>query len=230
MLLALRTEILVVTVEHLALDIRLQALEDAFLILDITLQGRKGLLAAGHVGTLERLDLLNELAAKSILENCFLFEEGVRIQGGEGLPSSLDGYHSICALEQVLEPIKEHVEKFIHVHLHLGVHHVAVVVLEGHAKRQGVVGALLALLQVGEHCLELEDDGILHGSFIVGNAFRDRCFKQCLHNFKKKKKHQVNIHARNEIYLSEIWNHEKLLHNRVHIARCALVHESNVST
>ena len=183
MLLALRTEILVVTVEHLALDIRLQALEDAFLILDITLQGRKGLLAAGHVGTLERLDLLNELAAKSILENCFLFEEGVRIQGGEGLPSSLDGYHSICALEQVLEPIKEHVEKFIHVHLHLGVHHVAVVVLEGHAKRQGVVGALLALLQVGEHCLELEDDGILHGSFIVGNAFRDRCFKQCLHNF-----------------------------------------------
>ena len=72
MLGALGANVLVIAVENLTLNVRLQAFVHVLLSLDLTLEGKKALLSFRDVWTLEGLNLLGQFPAKEITKEDFL--------------------------------------------------------------------------------------------------------------------------------------------------------------
>ena len=72
MLGALGAKVLVIAVENLTLNVRLQAFVHVLLSLDLTLEGKKALLSFRDVWTLEGLNLLGQFPTKEITKEDFL--------------------------------------------------------------------------------------------------------------------------------------------------------------
>ena len=135
--------VLVVAVEHLALDVRGEAVEDGALVLDLDRDGVEELLPlreeGARFGRVLRDDLAHGGAAKQALEQ--LATRGVA--------------------QRRLEALKEHVVEFVDVHLDRRADGLVLVVAPTRAELARVVKLFLRLAQVAEHRLDLVQEALV---------------------------------------------------------------------
>ena len=133
----------VVAVEHLALNQTLKALFDVFLLFHLQIHGHKGLLTFAVAGAALADDFVAQDPAEILLDEVLV----------------------VRALDEALDPVHEHVEEFVDVHLFEDVGWLSVVVFVGVAEGFWVVGLLVAEVQGLEHAFHLVKDVVLLGLF-----------------------------------------------------------------
>lgn len=117
----------------------------------------------------------------------------------------LDGLLLGSSLNGCLESVQEHCKVLLDIHLLEHVHWLAFPVLEGVTVTFWVYVHLLREEQSGEQCLELHEHVVFVSIFVVVRV-----------------RHGKNV-------VSEAWDHEQLLVQRVHVADAAEVLDANMA-
>ena len=145
MLVALFTKVRIVALEHLALDVHLERLDNVGTARNVEADRVEGLLALRAVLARLAHELRAQRAAPDALQQPLLRR----------------------ALERLLDLVDEAVEELVDVLLQAHVDRVLVVVFDGVAQRARMVALLLTLLQVAEHHLQLVQQ-VVGARLVVG--------------------------------------------------------------